>query len=197
MTYRAISLAAFALFTLYSGQGLEAQSRLGFEIRGGLGSPNGELDATDLERGFGFEGSVSYRLLPHLATYLGWDWWRFPADDAFAGPGVDLEETGYAFGLRFEHPFAGEEGNGPAWWIRAGGTADHFELEDGDGELISDSGHGLGWEVGGGLSLPVGSWRFTPGVRLRSLRRDIEVDTRQLEVELHTLAFEVGFARGF
>ena len=58
-----------------------------------------------------------------------------------------FEETGYAFGLRFEQPFEGAD-PGPAMLIRAGGTYKHIEVEGADGELAADSGPWPG--LGGG-----------------------------------------------
>ncbi len=197
MTNRFVVLAVTALLITAASTELRAQRPLGFELRGGIASPSGELDDSQLQRGIGFEGSVSYRLQPRLSAYFGWDWWRFAADEAFAGAGVDLEETGFAFGLRYDRPLPGRRDSGPGVWLRAGGTADHFELEDADGRIIADSGYGPGWEVGAGLSLPWAGWRLTPGVRVRYLSRDVEVNDRRFNLGLRTYAFEFGVAHAF
>ncbi len=100
------------------------------------------------------------------------------------------------FGLRFEHPF--RAGSPTAGWIRAGGTYNHLELENSDGDLVEDSGHGLGWELGAGLTLPLSrSWVVTPGIRYRRLNRDLTLESRTVPVELEYLAFEFGFGRRF
>ena len=176
----------------------QAQERWSFEVRGNGALPTQDLGSDPLDTGFGFEGNVGYRFLPHLSGYLGWSWTKFGADHSFAGSDMDFEETGYAFGFRFEHPLQGESGNGMAYWIRGGGTYNHIEVEDTEGEIISDSGHGLGWEAGAGLSLPLGStWRLTPGVRYRALSRDLSVDAVDTEIDLTYLALEIGFRRNF
>src|SRR5687767_15147349 len=82
----------------------QSQDRWVFEIRGGAALATENLNDAELGTGFGFEGTIAYRFQPHLAAYAGWDWHRFPADESFAGSSVDVEETGYAFGLAFEHP---------------------------------------------------------------------------------------------
>lgn len=197
MIHRSVAAATVSLLLAIGSTDLHAQNPLGFELRGGLASPSGELDESPLERGVGFEGSVSYRFQPRLSAYFGWDWWRFEADEGFAGAGVDLEETGFAFGLRYDQPFSGRRESGPGFWIRGGGTADHFELEDADGRIIADSGYGPGWEVGAGLSLPWAGWRLTPGVRVRYLSRDVEVESRRFNLGLRTFAFEFGVAHAF
>ena len=163
------------------------------EFRGNAAVPTTELAGEDLGTGVGFEGNVGYRFYEHMSLYAGWDWTRFGAEHSFAGPDMDFEETGYVFGLRWEHPLQGEMGQGLAGWIRAGGTYKHIEMEDDEGEILSDSGHGLGWEVGTGLSIPLGaSWRLTPGVRYKALSRELEVDSAVTDWDVTDLTFELG-----
>ena len=66
--------------------------------------------------------------------------------------------------LRFEHPFSGKTGSGPALRLRAGGTHNQIEVEDADGDSVADSGHGLGREAGAGVTFAIGeSLRSRPG----------------------------------
>lgn len=188
------------LAVLLTAAEVHAQQRWAFELRSGVDLSTQDVGNADLGTGFGFEGIFHYRFMPHLAAYAGWDWRVFTPDDAFAGPDADLDETGYAFGLRFEQPFDGEDPavDGWAYWLRGGGTYNHIEIEDSDGDIIADSGHGLGWEVGGGLSYGFAEiWSVTPGVRYRSLSRDVEIGATTTEVDLQYVAFEVGLVRRF
>lgn len=191
-----IIIAFTALAILIQVSPADAQDRWAVELRA-----NGAIATQDVERdehqsGFGIEGTVRYRFLPHLAAYAGWDWTRFSAADALGGSDMHLEETGYAFGLRFEHPF--REGSGTAGWLRAGGTYNHLELEDKVGDIGADSGHGLGWEFGAGLAFDVGGrWSLTPGLRYRSISRDLEIGSVTTTVDLQYIAFEFGVARRF
>lgn len=191
-------IASTALLALLATSPLHAQDRWSVELRTGGAVPGEDLGSTDLRyAAFGFEGTVRYRFLEHLALYAGWDWLHFDADDGFVLPDAEFEETGYAFGLRFEHPIRGESG-GPAAWVRVGGTYDHIEVEDDAGEMVSDSGHGLGWEAAGGVALSLGSrWSLTPGLRYRSLARDVTWNGATVPVELDYLALEIGFSRSF
>jgi len=174
-----------------------AEKRWGFDLRTG-GGPSQDPDQVAMGAGWGFEGTFQYRFMPHLGAYAGWDWVRFPTDDSFAGTDMDFEETGYVFGLRFEHPFSGELGTGPAWWVRAGGTYDHIEIENPDGDIVVDSGHGLGWEAGTGLAFALGTnWSLTPGARYRSLSRDMTISGAVQKVDLSYVLFEVGLTRSF
>lgn len=186
-------LGAAALSLLMTAGPLQAQSRWSLEVRGNAAVPTNELAGEDLGTGVGFEGNVGYHLYEHMSVYAGWDWTHFNADQSFAGPDMDFEETGYVFGLRWEHPFRGEVGNGLAGWIRAGASVKHIEVEDDEGEIVADSGHGLGWEVGAGLSLPLGgSWRLTPGLRYRALSRELEAETATVDWDIQDVTFELG-----
>lgn len=174
----------------------QAQDRWRFEIRGGAAFPTEELGNASLGTGFGFEGTVGYRIQPHLSVYAGWDWHRFTADASFAGSNNDFEEAGYAVGLQFEHPIARSEA--VAFQLRAGGTYNHVEVENTAGDPVTDSGHGLGWEGGAGLAFRLGGgWQVTPGVRFRSLARDLTVGSVTTPANLRYLAVDVGFTRSF
>src|SRR5688572_7853594 len=95
----------------------DAQDRWSVEITGDSAFATRNLADAALSTGFGFGGSVGYRFLSHVSTYAGWDWHHFRSDTSFAGPNMDFEETGYAFGLRFEHPIKRERV--PALMFRA------------------------------------------------------------------------------
>jgi opacity protein-like surface antigen len=191
-----IRTATFAL--LIAAVPCEAQQRWAFEGRAGAAFPTEDLGADALSTGVAFDGTIRYRFMPHLAAYAGWDWVHYLADDSFAGSDIDFEETGYAFGLRYQHPFSGEAGPGPAFWIRGGATYDHIELENDAGDTVADSGHGFGWEAGAGLAFDVGTrWSVTPGVRYRSLTRDIDVGTASAQVDLRYITAGVGMAIRF
>lgn len=191
-----IIFAVTAAAMLLQASPANAQDRWAVELRGNGAIATQDLDRDHHQNGFGFEGSVRYRFLPHLAVYAGWDWTKFSAAEAIGGPDMHLEETGYAFGLRFEHPL--RKGSRTAAWARGGGTYNHLELEDASGDIVADSGHGLGWEAGMGLAFDVGGrWSLTPGLRYRALSRDLEVGTTTIPVDLQYLAFELGIARRF
>jgi hypothetical protein len=135
-------------------------------------------------------------VLPGLDLYGGWDWLRFAPDRSFAGDDRYFEENGYTFGLRFE----GALGGGEEALIRidGGGTYRHVEIEDQGGDLIENSGHSLGMEVGAGLVFPLnGSWRITPMLRYRSLSPEFDLAGGKVEGDLRYGALEVRVARLF
>jgi len=173
-----------------------AQDRLSFDLGLGLALPTEDVADADLDPGFGFEGTLAVRVLPHLWVYGGWDWMMFSADNSFAGATADFEETGYAYGLRFEHPIA--SASDLAFRVRVGGTYNHIEIENEEGDLVEDSGHEVGFEAGAGLVLPLWSgWSLTPGARFRTLSQQLTVEGTATDVDLRYVILEVGFSRSF
>lgn len=172
---------------------LEAQDRWNIEVRGGAAFPTQDLAVgTELDAGFGFEGTVAYRVMPHLAAYAGWGWNQFAADQSFAGADVDFEETGYTVGLQFVHPLGTLPVN---YLLRAGGLYNHIEAENTDGDIIGDSDHEFGWQVEAGLAIPLGNrWQVTPGVRYRSLSNDVDVDGTTTAVDLTDVSVGAGIS---
>lgn len=193
---RRVFFTALSVSLVLGASPLSAQQRWSVELRGGAAWATGDPGGEEVGTGFGLEGTVAYRFMPHLAAYAGWDWMHFPVDDSGAAAFADIEETGYAFGLQFEHPLGAE--TVPLLRIRAGKTYDHIELEDDDGEVTADSGHGLGWEAGAGILFPIaGSWRLTPGVRYRALNRDVEIESVTVPMEMRYIVIEIGVSRLF
>jgi len=187
------AMAGAGMALLLVAAPLGAQDSWSLEFRGNAAVPTSEIAGDELNTGVGLEANLGYRFYEHMSLYAGWDWTRFGADESFAGPEMDFEETGYVLGIRWEHPFRSEGGRGLAAWIRAGGTYKHIEVEDDEGAIVGDSGHGLGWEVGAGLSIPVStSWRLTPGIRYKALSRELEVGSATTDWELNDVTFELG-----
>ena len=154
-----------------------------------------DIADADLGIGFGLEGTIAYRFMPHLAAYAGWSYNNFAVDQSFAGADASFEETGYTFGFQFIH-LIGE--STLSYLVRIGGTYNHIEIENNDGDIIIDSGHGLGWQAEAGLVIPL-SERFSllPSVRYRSLNRDIKIENVSTSVDLNYLSVGVGLSWSF
>lgn len=198
MPGRFVVLAAAALLVTSGSAG--AQKRWSAELDGGVALPTNRLAGADLATGVGFGANVRYRLQPHLSVYTGWAWHHFSTDAMLGVRDLDAEDTGYMLGLRFEHPFASERpsGNGLSYWLRAGGLANHIEVENSAGDIVSDTGHGLGYELGGGLTVPVGTrLSLTPGLQYRSLSRDIGLEARSRSGRLAYVMIGTGLAFSF
>ncbi|HSJ06563.1 MAG TPA: outer membrane beta-barrel protein [Longimicrobiales bacterium] len=184
--------AVVLLLVVHTGA-LHAQSPFGMELRGGAAIPAADLGDASLKTGFSTEVTGTFRVMEQLNVYAGWDWSRFATDTPFYGSNYDVELTGYAFGLQFQHPLASRMGG----WLRAGALYSHVELENTAGTTVADSGHELGWEVGGGLRVPVGERTFiTPGVRYRTLSTELTVGQVR-SIDLSYIAAEVGVAWTF
>jgi opacity protein-like surface antigen len=188
-------LAAAGLTLALATPEVQAQ-RYTMELRTTGAVSTKKLSGAELDTGFGLGATVAYLIQPHLAAYGGWDWLRFHADQSFAGTDRDFEETGYTVGLRFEHPFSYE--SEVLYRIEAGSTYKHVEVEDDSGDLIADSGHGLGFEVGAGLAMPLSdTWRLSPTVRYRLLRPEFEIAGATSHGDLSYLGLDVGLSYRF
>ncbi len=200
-----ITIALLALApSIVHAQGDRRSSRWSLEVTGDGAFPTSKLGGAKLKAGFGFGASVQARLQQHLQAYAGWEWHRFTSDEFVNSRTTDVEETGYTFGLRFAHPFTGGVTTGqgrrgaPGYWLRAGGLINHIELEDEDGDIIGDTKHGLGWEVGAGVTVPLSDrLALTPGVRFRSLPRDLSLGSTTRSVTLNYAMATVGLTFAF
>lgn len=170
--------------------GTAGQDRWSFELRGGAAFTVDKLAGAEPGTGAGFDAAFTYRFLPHLSAYAGWGWNRFPSDNSSLGAGIDFEETGYAFGLQFVHPL---ESYGVSYMLRAGGLYNHIEAENGSGDIIGDSKHGLGWQAEAGLVIPLSSTtRIVPTLRYRSLERRLTVASVTADAHLQYVTAGIG-----
>lgn len=192
---RSLFAAVIGLILILSSQNADAQKKWSFELKPGVSFPTKDLHDAKLKTGFGFEGVLAYRFMPHLAAYAGWSWNKFNADKSFAGNNVDFEETGYSFGLQFIHPFSNSN---ISYLIKAGGIYNHIETENSAGNIINDTGHGLGWQAGAGVSIPLGNrWNLIPEIRYRSLSRDIKIGNEKIPVNLNYVSAGLGISYSF
>jgi hypothetical protein len=153
------------------------------------------LAGADLSVGLGFGATLAYAVQRHLAVYGAWDWIHFQSEQSFAGTDMDFEETGYSLGLRFQRPMLRER---MLFRVEAGGTFKHVEIQNVDGNIVSDSGHGLGFEAGGGVVIPIGTnWRLGPTVRFRSLTPDHEIAGTTTKTDSRYVGVEIGLSRRF
>ncbi len=197
MRTRLVFLVTIALVIGALRAEADAQPRLRFEI-----APGGALlvdNPPDLDFGLGFgaEASLMYRFGPQWMAYVGVDWHRFidGTSASIADVDLDLEETGYGFGLRFEPPI-GVAGS-PAIMLRIGGTWNRLDFLDAESDT-RDSGRGLGWEVGGGVAFPVSQrWTLTPAVRYRATNRDFEVGDLVTPATVGYAVAELGIGMNF
>ncbi|MBE0647186.1 MAG: porin family protein [Bacteroidales bacterium] len=171
------------------------EKRFGVELNGGLSLATTNMDGTSLKPGFGFEGILHFRFMPHLGVYAGWGWNRFGAKNSFAGNDGCFEETGYVAGLNFRHPVGNEE---VAFYIRAGALYNHIETENGEGEIINDSKHGFGFQLAGGIDIDLGrNWSLTPGIKFNSLSRNTEYEGISRRLNYQYVSTRIGIVKRF
>ena len=188
-----LTIVALTLLTVFNQS--RAQDKWSLELRPGVNYATQDIADANLELGFGTELTIAYRFMPHLAAYAGWSYNNFAVDQSFAGTDASFEETGYTFGLQFIHPI-GE--SGLSYLVRVGGTFNHIEIENNDGDIIIDSGHGLGWQAEAGLVIPLSEkFSLSPSLRYRSLNRDIKIENVSTSVDLNYLSVGVGLSWSF
>jgi hypothetical protein len=188
-------LAAITLAIVLLSNHSIAQDKWNLELRPGFNYATKDISDADLGVGFGSELTIAYRFMPHLAAYAGWSYNNFAVDQSFAGADASFEETGYTFGLQFIHPIG--ESN-ISYLVRAGGTYNHIEIENNDGDITIDSGHGLGWQAEAGLVIPLSEkFSLLPSLRYRSLSRDIDIENVSTPVQLNYFSVGVGLSWSF
>lgn len=186
-----IALTVFAL----NATAQNNQDRWAFELSTGASYATTEIGDANLKAGPAIEGTFYYRFVEHTSIYLGWGWKKFGSNHSFAGNKMDFEETGYTYGVQFKHPLANTRLN---YVVRAGGIYNHVEIENNAGDIVSDTGHGLGWQAAGGIELPLGqSWTLIPMVKYSSLSRDFESGTDEFNSNLNTVSTQIGFTKTF
>ncbi len=189
---KTIAAIIFGIIIIAPSLTAAAQKKFSFQIRPGINFTTTELGGATLKTGFGFEGAFVYKFMPHLAAYAGWGWNKFDSEKSFAGDDVNFVETGYTFGLQFIHPVANTQ---IGYMVKGGGTYNHIETENSDGKIINDTGHGMGWQVGAGVTIPIGyRCLFIPEVCYHSLSRDINIGEVKTPVDLNYISAGLGFS---
>lgn len=188
------TLALTTLLTLTS-YSQEREKKFGFELSGGPSIATREMDESKLEKGFGFEGILHYRFMPHTGVYAGWGWNKFSAENSFAGNNADFEETGYVIGLQFKHPV---EGFLSSYYLRAGALYNHIEIENDNGDIIADTGHQPGFQLAAGVDIPLGSnWSLSPGVKYNALSAETTLEGLNIQMDYHYLSVRIGILKSF
>lgn len=191
-----VKIIILSLVALVSFNSLNAQeSKFSLELNAGFSQAVKEINKSKLKPGFGFEGIFNYYFMPHTGVYAGWGWNRFESNNSFAGSDVCFEETGYIFGLQFKHPIHNSK---TKYYLKIGALYNHIETENSIGEIINDSKHGWGWQIGGGLDFNINDkWSFTPGLKFNSLSRTSVFNSNSVDLDYKYLSVKIGFNRKF
>lgn len=173
----------------------EPMKRFGFELRPGVSVATTKPGDADLKTGVGFEGMFEFRFISNASVYAGWGWNKFASGESFAGTDMDFEETGYVLGVRYTYPI----NESPlAVFARGGGIYNHIEVENTNGDIVEDSGHGWGWQVEAGVDISMGrKWILRPGLKYQALNRDLEFGSDVHHFDLNYLSLGVSISRSF
>ncbi|MBC7197374.1 MAG: porin family protein [Deferribacterales bacterium] len=194
MKTRGLALTMLVFLTL-SSFSQETEKRFGFELNSGASIATTKIGGASLKPGFGFEGTFHYRFMPHLGVYTGWGWNRFGAEESFAGNDVCFEETGYVFGLNFNHPIGTSK---LAYYLRIGALYNHIETENSEGDIINDTKHGFGYQLAGGIDINLGkNWSFTPGLKFNILSRETEYEGTTIKIDYQYISARIGITKKF
>lgn len=176
-------LAASAL----AASGAQAQILpFSFEVRGGMGIKTeefrpGDTSTTTASGGVGFGANAAIDFLPGVAVYGGYDRYAFNAE--IDGADAEYIDQGFVAGAKVTPPIGALLGFRP--WVRGGVLFHELELT----EVNEKSGRSTGFEVGGGIDIPLGLvLSFTPGVIYRQYSPDYGDDANDGKVSYFDLS---------
>lgn len=195
MKTKVMLISALCLFIMGATYAQEKGNRFGIELNGDVSFVSNELAGASLNTGLGFEGILQYRFMPYTSVYGGWGYSHFSAKESFAGPNVDFEQTGYILGLQVLYPHP----NTPvSYFVRGGMLYSHIETENSSGDIISDTGHGIGFQVAGGIEFALGrNWSIAPGVKFNYLSAETGIEGINYQLEHRYVSARVGIIKRF
>lgn len=176
-----VAAAGLALGVVLAAAPAAAQGFTPFavEVRTGFAFPTGDFaEGETVESGVGFGAAAMFQVMPMIGVYAGWDRYVFGVEDDPAFPNAEAEviDSGFSVGAQLSVPTLMMGGLSP--WVRGGAVYRTAEIDVNDGsggEFNVESDKSLGFEVGGGLGIPLGQvLTFTPGVRYRSYAPEYE-----------------------
>ncbi len=169
--------------------------KFAIELNGGASFGLTKLDDAKLNTGFGFEGLLHYEFMKNIGVYAGWGWNQFVSNNSFAGEDSRFEETGYVFGLQYRYPVSNTS---VAVFIRGAALYNHIEVENTEGDIISDTGHGFGGQAAMGVDVNLGSgWGFAPGVKFNFLNRIASYQNIEHELGLKYISARLSLIKRF
>lgn len=179
-----------ALAALAAAPQAHAQMRipLAVEVRGGAGFPTGDFGDM-VKTGYGFGVNGQFNVTPVIGVYAGYNRFEFDREGTVADV-ADAKAIDSGLNAGVQATFAPMMGFAGAAPFLRGGAVYHrvnFATDGGD----SKTDYGLGFEVGGGLDVPLGpTVSLTPGVRY--IRYTPEFGGTKLDRDINYVAADVG-----
>lgn len=148
------------------------------------GFPTGDFgEGDDLDTGLGFGVEAAYNVTPSLAVFAGYSRLRFGVE----GEGdFDLVDSGLDAGLRYTLPVVGSLRP----YLRGGLVYHELEIDRPNGNSSTD--YGLGFDIGGGLAVPL-SPRFSIQPSISYVAYSSEVDGADFDVSYFTLGTSLAY----
>lgn len=170
-----ITTGLLALATVALAGNAQAQaipvSPFSVEVRGGLAFPTGDLEDV-AESGITVGANGTFMFTPMLGLYAGFTYNAFGLPEEADELGVDGSINTYGLDAGLKAMFATP--TLPVSPFVKGGLVYHkleLDIEDVDLGEEDDTDFGLGFEVGGGVMVPLGPrLSFTPGVSYTSFK---------------------------
>lgn len=171
------------------------EKRGAFEINGGIALSAKYPGDVINNIGAGAEALFHYRFAKNLGLYGGWGYNAFRSEYEPAGNRCDFEETGYIIGLQYKRPL---ESATVSFFVRGAFQYKHIEIEDPSGELLFDTTHGPGAQVGFGLDLPLSDkWSVVPELKFSTLPAGIDNTTVDLIPDRNYFSARIGILKKF
>lgn len=149
-----------------------AQTPPRFAVEGRVGgaAPTGQWnDTNEINYGMSAGLNAQFWLTPSFGLYAGWDWTRFSMDRPDLAHTIDATAVDSGFRGGAITPYRMRSG-ATAPFLFAGGLFNRtaYYLSDGREVAGLTSNENLGYEVGGGLSIPLGGSVITPTISYRT-----------------------------
>ena len=194
MKTRLLFVSAVMTFLSFSSSAQETGKRFGFEISAGPSIATRNF-VDGLKTGFGYDGAFHLRVLPRTGIYGGWGYNWFSTSTGSSVTDRDYEETGYVLGLQYKHLFYRSANS---WFLRGGAIWNHIEVENDNGEILADSGHGFGFQFAAGIDVDLGrSWSLTPVVKYNNLSRYLDEAGEGMNLNYNYLSVRIGILKNF
>ncbi len=198
MKFKSLIVIAAMVLLVNSANAQERRRKVGFELTAGPSVALNNLGDFKMKVGKGVEGIFTYMPLEHFGLFAGWGWNNFRSNY------YDFEDTGYMFGVQFKDDI---NKSAFSYYLRAGGLYNHIEIEDATPSIVdgfrSDSGHGLGIHLSGGVEYSLGKgWCINSNLKFQHLKRDVVLpsmlrDNAATAVNLNYLALRLGVVKYF
>lgn len=180
------------LSSLVFGQD-QNKSKFSLEFNPGVSSHLNKIDNSGSDIGVGFEGILHYQIDSDFGVFVGWGWNRFNIEKTFAGTNNPYEETGYIIGAQYKLTL---KNSNYKLFFRAAALYNHIEIENSDGQIAYNTGHGLGFQAAAGIEIPVGyGWSINPGVKFNLLNRNLDLAGISKEISYNYISLRVGISK--